>query len=103
MIIDWGEHVALALCGHICPAHAPSHVSQTHSAPALQKSWRPWNLCDKGPYSAATSHAAALQEEFLGATKLCKEIKRPDGGRTNWQRLFEPYDFFKSYKNYLQV
>ena len=39
----------------------------------------------------------------MGATKLCKEIKRADGGRTNWQRLFEPYDFFKSYKNYLQV
>ncbi len=44
-----------------------------------------------------------MQEEFVGATKLCKEIKRTDGGRTNWQRLFEPYDFFKTYKNYLQV
>ena len=46
---------------------------------------------------------ALMQEEFVGATKLCKDIKRTDGGRMNWQRLFEPYDFFRSYKNYLQV
>ena len=56
-----------------------------------------------GGHVVAACMSAWLQEEFLGATKLCKEIKRTDGGRTNWQRLFEPYNFFKSYKNYLQV
>ena len=35
----------------------------------------------------------------MGATNLCKELKiKSDAGRTNWQRLFEPYDFFKSYR-----
>ena len=43
------------------------------------------------------------QEEFVGAQRLCATIKRADGGRVNWQRLFEPYDFFNGFKNYLQV
>lgn len=43
------------------------------------------------------------QEEFVGATRLCRDMKKADRSRANWQRLFEPYDFFKGFKNYLQV
>ena len=48
-------------------------------------------------------HCAIAQEEFLGATHLCRDIRNSNSRRTNWQRLFEPYDFFKGFKNYLQV
>ena len=44
----------------------------------------------------------AWQEEFVGAQRALKAM-RADGGRVNWQRLFEPYDFFNGFKNYLQV
>ena len=44
-----------------------------------------------------------LQEEFVGGIHLCNQIKKAERGRANWQRLFEPYDFFRSFKNYLQV
>ena len=46
---------------------------------------------------------ALAQEEFLGATHLCRDIRKSNSRRANWQRLFEPYDFFKGFKNYLQV
>jgi hypothetical protein len=48
-------------------------------------------------------HCAIAQEEFLGATHLCRDIRKSNSRRANWQRLVEPYDFFKGFKNYLQV
>ena len=48
-----------------------------------------------------------MTDEFAGAWALCEDVLfRPSdepGARTPWARLFEPLDFFGSYKNFLQV
>ena len=51
------------------------------------------------------STLATMTEEFAAATALCEDILfTPAGAKgTQWQRLFEPFDFFGSFKNFLQV
>lgn len=45
---------------------------------------------------------ANLQEEFEHGEKVCTRIMA-EGSPTKWHNLFEPVQFFKNYKNYLQV
>lgn len=47
-----------------------------------------------------------MTEEFAAALGACEEILfQPAGpaGVTPWDRLFEPFDFFNGFKNFLQV
>lgn len=44
-----------------------------------------------------------LQEEFQVGEKACTAILGSGGRPTNWHKLFEPTNFFKRYKNYLQA
>jgi poly(A) polymerase Pap1 len=51
------------------------------------------------------STLAIMTDEFASAVAACEEILfTPAGpGGTPWARLFDPFDFFGSFKNFLQV
>jgi hypothetical protein len=51
------------------------------------------------------STLAIMTEEFSSAVAACEEILFTPAGAagTPWQRLFEPFDFFGGFKNFLQV
>jgi poly(A) polymerase Pap1 len=47
-----------------------------------------------------------MTEEFAAALSACEEVlftPAGAGGVTPWARLFEPFDFFGTHKNFLQV
>ena len=44
------------------------------------------------------------QEEFVRGDTVCTEaLSSGSRGPAAWSRLLEPFDFFRQFKNYLQV
>ncbi|GJR55391.1 nuclear poly(A) polymerase 4-like protein isoform X1 [Tanacetum coccineum] len=56
--------------------------------------------CMNSSYNVSISTLCVMKEQFLFGNRICEEIERHS---TQWTALFEPYMFFESYKNYLQV
>ncbi|KAG9136862.1 hypothetical protein Leryth_021793 [Lithospermum erythrorhizon] len=56
--------------------------------------------CMNSSYNVSTSTLRVMMEQFQFAKTICDEIEL---NKTQWGALFEPYLFFESYKNYLQV
>ncbi|CAL8467929.1 g7467 [Coccomyxa elongata] len=53
-------------------------------------------------YNVSESTLATMKEEFEHGEKVCTRILA-EGSPTKWHNLFEPVQFFKNYKNYLQI
>ncbi|KAG2647282.1 hypothetical protein PVAP13_2KG580200 [Panicum virgatum] len=56
--------------------------------------------CMNSSYNVSVSTRFVMIQEFTRAFEICQAI---DEGKTDWDALFEPYPFFESYKNYLEV
>ncbi|XP_020264940.1 nuclear poly(A) polymerase 4-like [Asparagus officinalis] len=69
---------------------------RTHHMPIITPAYP----CMNSSYNVSTSTLRVMIEQFQNGNKICEEIEL---NRTNWSALFEPYHFFESYKNYLQV
>ncbi|KAI8476616.1 MAG: Poly(A) polymerase central domain-containing protein [Monoraphidium minutum] len=57
-------------------------------------------------YNVMSCTLQIMTEEFAGALAACEEIlftPPGPGAPTPWARLFEPFDFFGGYKNFLQA
>uniref|UniRef100_A0A7N0V027 polynucleotide adenylyltransferase n=1 Tax=Kalanchoe fedtschenkoi TaxID=63787 RepID=A0A7N0V027_KALFE len=69
---------------------------RTHHMPIITPAYP----CMNSSYNVSTSTLRVMMEQFQFGNKICEEIEL---NRSNWVSLFEPYLFFESYKNYLQV
>uniref|UniRef100_A0A804M1M6 polynucleotide adenylyltransferase n=1 Tax=Zea mays TaxID=4577 RepID=A0A804M1M6_MAIZE len=56
--------------------------------------------CMNSSYNVSVSTRYVMVQEFTQAFEICQAI---DEGKADWDALFEPYPFFESYKNYLEV
>ncbi|KAL2462610.1 Nuclear poly(A) polymerase 4 [Forsythia ovata] len=56
--------------------------------------------CMNSSYNVSTSTLRVMMEQFQFGNKICEDIEL---NKAEWKALFEPYLFFESYKNYLQV
>ncbi|PIA64617.1 hypothetical protein AQUCO_00100230v1 [Aquilegia coerulea] len=56
--------------------------------------------CMNSSYNVSTSTLRVMMEQFQNGNKICEDI---DLNKAQWSSLFEPYLFFETYKNYLQV
>ncbi|RLM86059.1 nuclear poly(A) polymerase 1-like [Panicum miliaceum] len=56
--------------------------------------------CMNSSYNVSVSTRHVMIQEFTRAFEICQAI---DEGKADWDALFEPYPFFESYKNYLEV
>ncbi|KAK9846007.1 hypothetical protein WJX81_008275 [Elliptochloris bilobata] len=55
-------------------------------------------------YNVSESTLRVMREEFVRGDQVCTESLAPGcRGAAPWTRLLEPVDFFRQYKNYLQV
>ncbi|PWA81550.1 poly(A) polymerase [Artemisia annua] len=69
---------------------------RTHLMPIITPAYP----CMNSSYNVSTSTLRVMQEQFLFGNRICEEIELH---KAHWPALFEPYMFFESYKNYLQV
>ncbi|KAI4355576.1 hypothetical protein L6164_004335 [Bauhinia variegata] len=69
---------------------------RTHHMPIITPAYP----CMNSSYNVSTSTLRVMMEQFQFGNKICGEIEL---SRARWDALFEPYQFFESYKNYLQV
>eukprot|EP00257_Ricinus_communis_P025172 XP_025012586.1 nuclear poly(A) polymerase 4 [Ricinus communis] len=69
---------------------------RTHHMPIITPAYP----CMNSSYNVSTSTLRVMMEQFQYGNKICEEIELI---KTQWATLFEPYLFFESYKNYLQV
>ncbi|CAM8958934.1 unnamed protein product [Rhodiola kirilowii] len=69
---------------------------RTHHMPIITPAYP----CMNSSYNVSTSTLRVMIEQFQFGNKICEEIEL---NKSNWGALFEPYLFFESYKNYLQV
>ncbi|KAL9671891.1 hypothetical protein QQ045_009464 [Rhodiola kirilowii] len=69
---------------------------RTHRMPIITPAYP----CMNSSYNVSTSTLKVMAEQFQLGNKICEEIEL---NKSNWDLLFEPYAFFESYKNYLQV
>ncbi|KAL6619990.1 hypothetical protein ACP70R_035129 [Stipagrostis hirtigluma subsp. patula] len=56
--------------------------------------------CMNSSYNVSMSTRYVMVQEFTRAFEICQAI---DDGKAGWDALFEPYPFFESYRNYLEV
>ncbi|XP_062179753.1 nuclear poly(A) polymerase 1-like [Phragmites australis] len=56
--------------------------------------------CMNSSYNVSSSTRYVIVQEFTRAFEICEAI---DDGKADWDALFEPYPFFESYRNYLEV
>ncbi|GFP83886.1 nuclear poly(A) polymerase 4 [Phtheirospermum japonicum] len=56
--------------------------------------------CMNSSYNVSSSTLRVMMEQFEFGKKICEDIEL---NKLQWNALFEPYSFFESYKNYLQV
>ncbi|CAK9171236.1 unnamed protein product [Ilex paraguariensis] len=69
---------------------------RTHHMPIITPAYP----CMNSSYNVSTSTLRVMMEQFQFGNKICEEIEL---NKAQWSDLFEPYMFFESYKNYLQV
>ncbi|KAF1898499.1 hypothetical protein Lal_00032079 [Lupinus albus] len=69
---------------------------RTHHMPIITPAYP----CMNSTYSVSTSTLRVMMEQFQYGNKICGEVEL---NKVHWSALFEPYIFFESYKNYLQV
>lgn len=69
---------------------------RTHHMPIITPAYP----CMNSSYNVSTSTLRVMMEQFQYGNEICGEIEL---NKANWTALFEPYSFFESYKNYLQV
>ncbi|XP_074588991.1 nuclear poly(A) polymerase 4-like isoform X2 [Curcuma longa] len=69
---------------------------RTHHMPIITPAYP----CMNSSYNVSTSTLRVMMEQFEIGNKICEEIEL---NKTSWNALFEPYLFFETYKNYLQV
>ncbi|GMP59047.1 hypothetical protein CsSME_00022487 [Camellia sinensis var. sinensis] len=56
--------------------------------------------CMNSSYNVSTSTLRVMMEEFQRGNEICEEMENNKAG---WMTLFEPFQFFEAYKNYLQI
>ncbi|KAJ3694202.1 hypothetical protein LUZ60_009682 [Juncus effusus] len=56
--------------------------------------------CMNSSYNVSMSTLRVMTEEFHRGDDICKAMEE---SKASWPALFEPYPFFESYKNYLQI
>eukprot|EP00268_Persea_americana_P015020 TRINITY_DN167_c0_g2_i2.p1 TRINITY_DN167_c0_g2~~TRINITY_DN167_c0_g2_i2.p1 ORF type:complete len:967 (+),score=233.94 TRINITY_DN167_c0_g2_i2:2107-5007(+) len=69
---------------------------RTHHMPIITPAYP----CMNSSYNVSTSTLRVMMEQFQIGNKICEEIEL---NKAHWNSLFEPYHFFETYKNYLQV
>ncbi|KAJ9692236.1 hypothetical protein PVL29_011349 [Vitis rotundifolia] len=69
---------------------------RTHHMPIITPAYP----CMNSSYNVSISTLRVMMEQFQYGNKICEEIEL---SKAQWGALFEPYLFFDSYKNYLQV
>lgn len=69
---------------------------RTHHMPIITPAFP----CMNSSYNVSVSTLRVMMEQFQFGNKICEEIEL---NKAQWSALFEPYLFFESYKNYLQV
>ncbi|XP_024022453.1 nuclear poly(A) polymerase 4 isoform X1 [Morus notabilis] len=69
---------------------------RTHHMPIITPAYP----CMNSSYNVSTSTLRVMMEQFQCGNQVCQEIEL---NNSLWNSLFEPYLFFESYKNYLQV
>lgn len=51
-------------------------------------------------YNVSSSTLRIMTDEFQRGNEVCEAM---EANKAGWDKLFEPYPFFESYKNYLQI
>ncbi|EOY26945.1 Nucleic acid binding protein, putative isoform 2 [Theobroma cacao] len=69
---------------------------RTHLMPIITPAYP----CMNSSYNVSASTLRVMTEQLKYGNNICEEIQL---NRVKWSALFEPYLFFESYKNYLQV
>ncbi|XP_057454423.1 nuclear poly(A) polymerase 4-like isoform X2 [Lotus japonicus] len=69
---------------------------RTHHMPIITPAYP----CMNSSYNVSTSTLRVMMEQFQFGNMICGEIEL---NKNCWSALFEPYIFFESYRNYLQV
>ncbi|XP_008794102.2 nuclear poly(A) polymerase 4-like isoform X2 [Phoenix dactylifera] len=69
---------------------------RTHHMPIITPAYP----CMNSSYNVSTSTLRVMMEQFQTGNKICEDIEL---NKAIWSALFEPYLFFETYKNYLQV
>ncbi|XP_074285368.1 nuclear poly(A) polymerase 4-like [Silene latifolia] len=69
---------------------------RTHHMPIITPAYP----CMNSSYNVSPSTLRVMMEQFQHGNNICQDIEL---NKLQWSALFEPYLFFQSYKNYLQV
>lgn len=69
---------------------------RTHHMPIITPAYP----CMNSSYNVSASTLRVMMEQFQHGNKICEDIEL---NKNQWSVLFEPYLFFESYKNFLQI